>query len=277
MPSDTSPESPRVETSVQPSRVSLAIAMMAIGLVTLIYGSSSFIWDAIPGIPGRTLLIYLCGLIALASGVGLLLKPYLIQTCRLLVAFLLLWLVLVKLPGLLEAPQVMVRWETCGETLAILAGALCLLATHAGEWEKRHLGFAVGESGIRIARYLLIAALPAFGLAHFAYVDMTASLVPHSLPFPYGWAYLTGAASIAAAAGMLFGIYPRLAANLEAAMLWLFTLFVWIPRVTSVPSDQGNWTEWFLSAGIAAGAWLVADTYRGDPWMARRSFIRAGV
>ena len=111
MPSNTILESPRVETSVQPSRVSLAIAMMAIGLVTLVYGSSSFIWDAVPDMPGRTLLIYLCGLAALASGAGLLLRPYLLQACRLLVAFLLLWLVLINLPTLLGAPQEMVRWE----------------------------------------------------------------------------------------------------------------------------------------------------------------------
>ena len=28
----------------------------------------------------------------------------------------------------------------------------------------------------------------------------------------------------------LFDIYPRLAANLEAAVLWIITLLVWVPR-----------------------------------------------
>ena len=256
---------------IQPSRISLALAMIAIGLISLVYGNSSFIWVAIPDMPGSATLVYLCGLIAIAAGAGLLLKPYLLLACRVLVIFLLLWLV-IKLPYLAGTPGRLANWETCGETLAILAGALCLLATNAGDWEKRNLQFAVGEKGIRIARYLLIAALITFGLAHFAYVDMTAKLVPRWLPFPYALAYLTGAASLAAAAGMLIGVYPRLAANLETVMLWLFTLLVWIPRVSSVPSDQGNWTEWFLSAAIAAGAWVVADTYRDSPWAARRTF-----
>jgi uncharacterized membrane protein len=226
------------------------------GLVSLVYGNDSFIWVAIPDMPGSATLVYLCGLVLLASGIGLLWSPYQGLACRVLVIFLLLWLVVLKLPTLLFSPLEVVRWESCGETLAILAGVLCLLANQAGDKGK----------GIRLARYLLIAALPTFGLAHFVYADMTASLVPKWLPFPYFWVYLTGAANIAAAAGMLFGFYPRLAASLEAAMLWIFTLLVWIPRVTIAPSEQGNWTEWILSAAIAAGAWLVAETYRDKPW-----------
>jgi hypothetical protein len=108
-----------------------------------------------------------------------------------------------------------------------------------------------------------------FGIAHFAYPDLTASLVPAWIGFPLGWAYVTGAASLAAAAGMLFGIYPRLAANLEAAMLWAFTILVWVPRLVSASGDEGTWTEFLISAAIAASASLVAGTYRHVPWLAR--------
>src|SRR5438876_7612925 len=65
-------------------------------------------------------------------------------------------------------------------------------------------------------------------------------LFPYTTLFrsPLGWTYLTGAGSLAAAAGMLFGVYPRLAANLEAAMLWIITLLVWVPRVASRRSEE---------------------------------------
>jgi uncharacterized membrane protein len=245
--------------------------MIAIGIVSIIYGNESAVWILIPDMPGSATLVYLCGLVALASGVGLLADRWLLRACRVLVVFLLLWLVVLKATWLLFSPSAMNRWESFGETAAILAGALCLLASHAGDWEKTHASFAVGERGIRIARYLLIAALVTFGLAHFAYLDMTASLVPGWLPFPKAIAALTGAASIAAAAGMLFGFYARMAATLEAVMLWSFTLLVWIPRVTSNPKFQDYWTEWFLSAAIAAGAWIVAETYRAEPWRSRRT------
>jgi uncharacterized membrane protein len=195
--------------------------------------------------------------------------------CRVLFPFLLLWLVLLKLPGLFLAPQVMVSWEAFGEIAVTSAGAWCLFAAHAGAWEQRHLKFAVAEHGIRAARLLLIAALPMIGLSHFVYHEFTASLVPKWMAFPLGWTYLTGAASLAAAAGILFGIYPRLAANLEAAMLWIITLLVWVPRVASVPTNQENWTELCISCAIATGVWLVADTYHGVPWLASGESARA--
>jgi hypothetical protein len=92
--------------------------------------------------------------------------------------------------------------------------------------------------------------------------------------FPLGWTYLTGAGSLAAAAGMLFGITPRLATNLEAAMLWIITLLVWVPRVAATPKDQANWTEFFISCAIATGVWLVADTYRSVPWLASGKAVK---
>ena len=261
---------------IRPSRAVFAAAMIGLGILGLLYGNSSLLWEPIPKtMAGRAGVIYLCSVIEVGTGIGLLMRPTVTLACRVLLLFLLLWLVLLKLPGLVVAPQVMVRWETFGETAAISAGAWCLFAAHAGAWERRHLEFAVGERGTRAARLLLIAALPMFGLAHFAYDDMTASLVPKWMGFSLAWTYLTGAASLAAAAGMLLGICPRLAANLEAAMLWIFTLLVWMPRVVSMPTNQENWAELFISGAIAAGAWLVAETYRGVPWLASGRAARA--
>jgi len=243
--------------------MAFAAALIGLGILGLIYGNAAVIWEPIPEtLPGRSTVIYVCAVVELATGVALLFHSAVRIGCRVVVPFLLLWLLLLKLPGLLLHPQVAVRWETFGETAAILAGAWCLYALHAGAWEQQHLKFAVGEGGIRIARFLLIAALPMFGVAHFVYHDLTASLVPKWMGFPLGWTYLTGAASLAAAAGMAFGIYPRLAANLEAAMLWTFTLLVWVPRIASTPGDQETSTEFLISAAIAAGASLVAGTYR---------------
>jgi uncharacterized membrane protein len=262
--------------SIRPSRAVFAAVLIGLAIMGFVYGNASEIWEPIPkSLPGRPVIIGLCSVIELGTGIGLLLGPSSILACRVLLPFVLLWLVLLKLPGLVLHPQVVVRWETFGETAAISAGAWCLFAAHAGAWEQRHLRFAVGESGIRAARLLLIAALPMFGLAHFAYHDLTASLVPKWMGFPLGWTYLTGAASLAAAAAMLFAVCARLAANLEAAMLWIFTLLVWVPRVAAMSKVQGDWAEFLISSAIAAGAWLVADTYRSVPWLASGKAARA--
>jgi uncharacterized membrane protein len=262
--------------SIRPSRAVFAVAMIGLGVIGLIYRNSALIWEPIPKtVPGRPVIISLCSVIEIGTGIGLLLRPSVILACRVLLPFLLLWMTLLKLPRLFLAPEVMVSWEAFGELAATSAGGWCLFAAHAGGWEQRHLKFAVGVSGVRAARLLLIAALPMIGLSHFVYHDLTASLVPKWMYFPIGWTYLTGAGSLAAAAGMLFGVYPRLAASLEAVMLWIITLLVWVPRVAASPTDQGNWTEFFISSAIAAGAWLVADTYRSVPWSASGKAARA--
>jgi uncharacterized membrane protein len=263
-------------TTIRPSRAVFAAVLIGFGLIGFIYGSSSEIWERIPTLmPGRPVIIYLCAVVELGTGIGLLVPRGITLACRILVIFLLLWLILLKLPVLIAAPGSMVRWESFGELAAMLAGAWCLFAAHAGEWERQQLQFAVGANGIGIARLLLILGLPMIGLSHFVYHDLTASLVPKWMHFPLGWTYLTGAGSLAAAAGMLFAIYPRLAANLEAVMIWLITLLVWVPRLAARPTDQGYWTEFIISCAIASGVWLVADTYRSVPWLATGSTARA--
>jgi len=92
--------------------------------------------------------------------------------------------------------------------------------------------------------------------------------VPHWLPFPLGWAYLTGAGSLAACLGLALGVAPRLAATLEAAMLGVITALVWAPGLFALPPDRTQWTGFLISAAIACGAWTVADTYRSTRWLA---------
>jgi hypothetical protein len=63
---------------------------------------------------------------------------------------------------------------------------------------------------------------------------------------------------VAAGLGVLFEMYPRLAAAMEAAMLSAFTGLVWIPAILATPTKQFVWPEFTISWAISAGAWVVA-------------------
>jgi uncharacterized membrane protein len=240
-----------------------AATMIALGILGLIQGDFAPVWQTVPkSMPAREVLAYVCAFVSLACGIGLLLPRIAAVAARVLVVYLLLWLLLFKGRFVLADPTSAVSYETCGETAVILAGAWVLYAWFANEWDKQRLGFATGDKGLRIARVIYGLAMIAFGVAHFAYVKLTASLVPAWLPAPLAWAYITGVTYVAAGLAILIGKYARLAAVLSAVQIGLFTLLVWVPVVLGGNVDAGKWSEFVVSCVITAGAWVVADSYR---------------
>lgn len=246
-----------------------ALTMIGLGILGLIQGHFTAVWDPVPkGVLLRELLVYLCALVSLVSGIGLLLQRTAVGAARLLLAYLLIWFLLFRLPVIFHAPLVAVTWEGCGETVVVIAAAWVLYAWFAADPDKRHLGFAVGENGVRIARVLYAFAMIAFGIAHLAYVKDTAALVPKWLPWHVGWVYITGCAYVAAGLAMLSGVCARQAAALSTLQMGLFTLLVWVPIVVAGATDPSQWSETLVSWTLTVSGWVVVDSYRGAAWQA---------
>jgi uncharacterized membrane protein len=242
---------------VNVARASLALGLIGLGILSLAYGDFALQWQPVTAwFPARTVLAYVSGAVMIVAAAGLLSKRAPALSSAVLLIYAALWLLL-KLPAVLTAPLVEVNWLGFGEIAVIVAGALVLFATdHGGQTSTPR--FATGERGLRISQFLLGLALIPIGISHFVYARETAGFVPAWIPFRTGWAYLTGAAHVAAGLGVLFGVVPRLAAMLEAAMIGIFTALVWIPLVVQAPRSQLPWTGFFISWVIAGAAWVVA-------------------
>lgn len=250
-----------------------AATMIALGILGLAKGDFASIWLPVPnGVPARMALMYLCALVPLLCGIGLFRQRAAAVASRMLLTYLLAWLLLLRLPHIFFSPTIDVIWASA-EIAVLVAAAWVLYVWFAGERDRQHVGFATGEKGLRIATALYGVALIPFGVAHFIYLQHTAELVPGWLPCHVAWAYITGGALVAAGIALLFGVCARLAATLSAFEIGMFMLLVWVP-VVAKGANAFQWHEFIVSWALTASAWVVADSYRGKPWLPKNAFDR---
>src|ERR1700733_1192847 len=154
-----------MDKSIRLSRAVFAAVFIGLGITGLVNGGFALVWQDVPkGVPAYTALAYVAAVVELLAGLGLLFKATLTLASRAAFVFTLLWVVLLKLPHWFYAPGVIESWGGFGEIGIVMAGAWVLFAAHAGNWERQHLKFAVGEPGVRCARALFILCLPMIGI-----------------------------------------------------------------------------------------------------------------
>ena len=138
----------------------------------------------------------------------------------------------------------------------------------ATDWDRRRLGFATGNKGLRIARVLYGFALD--------------PLRPGPFPLSRTDRRIgAGLAAVACALGVLYWLRLHrggiggahrcvctVGSALSALQIGLFTLLVWVPIVAAGSKDAFQWSETVVSWALTAGAWVVADSYRSVPWLA---------
>lgn len=249
-----------------------AAAGAGLAILSFAFGDFAPIWQPLPtGFPGREVWVAGIALILLAASAGICFPRTALPGILAIGAYLAAWM-LVRAAAFASDPLGIGSWYGICEPLAPLAAAAILYASLRPQSSAAQTPFLAGARAVRAERVLFGLACAVFGLAHFGFADLTASMVPAWLPGPMAFAYGTGLGHLAAGIGIALGILPRLAATLEAAMMSSFGLLVWVPSLFANPPPewamppQNQWSELVVTLLLAASAWIIAASLRDRPW-----------
>ena len=235
--------SPRVATLAAAVLTSCLAVLGGIGIVAMDF---AFQWEPVPaGVPAR-------GVLAVVAG-GLQIVPFVLfvrgrdpaLAFRAVAAVFLAWMAL-HVPDVLAHPGSVGAWLGVAESGSMACAGL--IGASGG-------GGLVG----RVVFALFGLALMVFGLAHFAYADFTASMIPAWLPRRVALAWFTGAAHFAAGVAVLVNVWRPRAAALEALMMGGFVVLVHVPRVLAQPASRMEWTMSLVAAMLCSSALIVAQ------------------
>ena len=227
-----------------------ALGAIALGIIGIVFQDFARQWQAVPdGIPMRTTFVYLSALLLIVGGAALLVRRTERLGAILLAAFYGLWVVAFHLPRAFASWKHIGAWNPPAEITYLAMGGVALFAT----WASTLRGTLS-----QIARILAGVSALVFGLAHFNYIDFTATFVPAWIPpNTVFWAWATGAGHFAAGLALVSGYQARLAVTLHAAMMGSFVLLVHAPRVIANPEKHEEWIMLAISSSLTGSAVLL--------------------
>jgi uncharacterized membrane protein len=256
---------------IELARVFFALAAASLAILSFTYGDFAPSGLSLPGwIPWRETWVHLCALLLLAASAGLCVRRTALPSALTIGVYEAVW-ALLSAPSILSKPLSFGGWYGFCEAMTSFVGAWILYAMLRRQSRGSDVPI-VDERAVRAAQILFGLTCVFYGASHFAYADYTAAMVPNWLPHRLGLAYLTGLGHVAAGIGIIVGVLPRLAATLEAMMMSLFGLLVWVPSFFAQPRPQwatppqNQWSELVVTLVLAASAYIVATSVRNGPW-----------
>jgi hypothetical protein len=231
-----------------------AAGAIALGLIGLVWGDFASSWQLVgPAVLGRTALAYLAAFCEFAGGFALLWPRGARVGAALLTdvysVFTLLWLA-----KALTDPKIYDSWGNVFEELSLVIAGLALSASLA----PRRSAFSLKATLISRAYGICVIS---FGVVHVVIFATLPAYIPKWIPpGQLFWAYTTTVCFFLAAAAILSGVLATLASRLLTVMIAGFWLFVWVPRLFTLPHDHFSWAANGIGFVMAGACWVVSDS-----------------
>ncbi len=211
---------------------------------------------------------YITGVALIVAGIFISLGKKARMVSLLLGGFLLLLFLAFHVPYLLfvnpDSPRHLGLWTNPLKELALSGGAFVIAGSFWDEkfpaGNKNDLFLALLEKFIPLGSIFFSITMIVFGIDHFLYTEFVATLVPGWIPGPVFWTYFAAVALIGSGVAIILKIKLKPIALLLAAMIFLWFIFLHIPRAVADPfTDKGNEVSSVFEALNFSGiAFLIA-------------------
>jgi uncharacterized membrane protein len=223
-------------------------------------------------IPDHTFWVYCVGALLLACAGAILAGIQARAVAFVLGCLFLLSVLLLHIPAHLLAGAVSLgAWTDPFKAFTLSGGAFVV----AGTLPKRDAGSSFDGLLDRLTTlgvYPMAVTMVVFGIDHFLYTPFVVTIVPAWLPWRLFWAYLAGAALMAAGLGMMARVKARLAATLLGSIIFIWLLVLHIPRAAAdLYGAVGNeLTSVFEALAFSGIAFILGQTLSNHEWLFHR-------
>lgn len=233
----------------------LAVPMAVFGMDHLVFSDS--VVAMIPSwIPWHLFWALFVGICLVAGAVSVGLRRYAVLTVALFGTMLLLFVLLMHIPKVVQAPGDRFAWAVAFRDLTFAAGALSLAAVQAPDRLKR---FA--KDIFTPARIVIGIAVLFFAVEHFLHPEFRPGVplrqvTPLWIPARASLSYVTGAVLLIAGLAFICNQRTRSAATGLGVVMLLLALFLYVPIVIAKPSAIGSGLNALADTLLFSGSML---------------------
>lgn len=217
------------------SRKAFAIGIIGIGVQQLSLGiiGADFLPAAFSTNPVYHLIIYPWGIAFILSGIALLLNTKAYEVSLVFAGVLLLLLCFLYIPYFTfftPDNKNFLEWASPIQESSFIGASLIFAASYTNRSGHSTI-IRWLEKLIPYGRIFFSIMLIGYGLDHYLYTKLVATLVPSWMPYPIFWTYLAGTALMAAGVAIILKFKLKLTSILLATMIFLWMALIHLPNV----------------------------------------------
>jgi uncharacterized membrane protein len=216
-------------------------------------------------IPGHLFWALFVGACLISAALSIAVRKYTGIAAALLGLTILLFVLLIHIPGVANAPSSRLLWVVALRDLAFSGGALSVAATQKKPWTPQ-----VRQGLILLARLFIGVPITFLGVQQFLHPELAPGvplpkLTPLWVPGHALWGYPIGLVFVIAGLCLITNKKARLATTWLGLLILLLVLAVYLPIVVANPSDIANGLNYLADTLLLGGAVLAfAEAERGD-------------